>query len=189
MYTGINFLKERARLQELTVIQDRKVAQITSLILGVFLFVTVALLAYQFYLKARLNSVIAAGSEEESKLQSLAPVQTAYVTVSEKLKTVQSIFAKRGNKWDAIVFFYGLLPPGTSIHSVNFQSATGKNELSFTLEAPGVFAYDQLSSVIQSETVKQSGYSLDLGSLIRSPDGSYRVEVALTGAVQAVPTP
>lgn len=176
-------------MQELTLLRDKKIAQVTSIILGLFLFVTVALLAYQFYLRAKLNSVQAASADETRKIQGLAAVQNTYATVSKKIKTVASIFAKRGNKWDAITFFYGILPAGASINSVNLQASTAGNELSFALQAPNVFAYDQLSAVIQSDRVLASGYSLDLGSLSRAKDGSYRVEVNLKTATVPKPTP
>lgn len=179
MYTGVNFLKERNRMQELILLRDKKIAQITSIVLGVFLFVVVALLAFQFYLQARLNSVKAQEASEQQVIQGLASIQNTYVGVSKKVKTVEEIFNKRSNKWDAITFFYRILPAGASINSVDLQSQNVTNQLSFSIQAPSVFVYDQLSQVIQSDAVKKSGYDLSLGALSRSKDGSYRIEMVL----------
>lgn len=172
-------------MQELTLLRDKKIARITSIILGVFLFVTVSLLAFQLFLNARLNSVKASSAEEQRKIQSLSSVQNSYVGVTKKLRTVSEIFTKRGNKWDAITFFYSILPPGATINSVDLESDASSNQLSFSIEAPTVFVYDQLSGVLQSDRVKQSGYSLTLGALSRSKDGKYRIEVTLKSAAPA----
>lgn len=190
MYSGINFLKERNRLQELVLIRDKKIAQITSIVLGVFLFVAVALLAFQFYLGARLSAILSAESVEQRKIQSLSNVQTTFIAVSKRINTINGIFAKRSNKWDAIAFFYNLLPLGASINSVDLQSDTSASQLSFSIEAPSVFIYDQLSQIIQSDVVAKSGFTIQLGSLARNKDGSYRIDVTLSNAKAAVsPTP
>lgn len=190
MYTGINFLKERNRMQELTLIRDKKIAQITSIILGVFLFATVGLLAFQLYLNARLTSVKAASSDEQRKIQGLSSTQNTYVEVFKKVRIVSEIFTKRGNKWDAITFFYGILPAGATINSVDLQSDSTTNQLSFSIEAPSVFVYDELSGILQSDRVKQSGYTLTLGALSRSRDGRYHIEVTLkSAAAKATPVP
>lgn len=179
MYTGINFLKERTRIQELTLLRDRKIAQITSIALGVFMFVMIALLTYQFYLNTRLNAILASTSEEQRRLQGMTAKQNSYLSVYDKIKTVSSIFDLRGNKWDAINFFYNLLPAGTAISSIDLESVSGGSQLSFSLQTPSIFVYDQLSAILQSDQVKKSGYVLQLGSLSRSKDGTYRLEVTL----------
>lgn len=179
-------------MQELTLIRDKKIAQVTSIILGVFLFVTIALLAFQLFLNSRLTTVKAASSEEQRKIQTLKPLETSYVGVTRKLRTVNEILVKRGNKWDAITFFYGILPSGATINSVDLQSDASSNQLSFSIEAPSVFVYDELSNILQSDRVKQSGYSLTLGALSRSRDGKYRIEVTLksvTAGARVSPTP
>lgn len=187
MYTTVNFLKERNRMQELILIRDKKIAQVTSIILGVFLFITVALLAFQLYLSARLGGIRDSIAVEQRKVQSLSTLQTSYVTLNKKVRTVSEIVSKRGSKWDAIAFFYGILPQGVNINSVDLESDASGNQLSFSLEAPSVFFYDQLSSVLQSQQVKGSGYALTLGALSRSRDGKYRIEVTLKSTTAAAP--
>lgn len=179
MYTTVNFLKERSRMQELILIRDKKIAQVTSIILGVFLFVAVSLLAVQLYLNARLNTIRESIAQEQRKVTSLASVQNSYVSLFRKVRTVNEIVNKRGNKWDAIAFFYGILPQGVNINSVDLESDAQGNQLSFSLEAPTVFFYDQLSGVLQSDQVKASGYALTLGTLSRNKDGKYRIDVTL----------
>lgn len=176
-------------MQELTLLRDKKIARITAVVLGVFLFVTVALLVFQLYLKSKLDSVKAASVEEQRRIQSLTATQTSYALVSKKVKTVAEIFTKRGNKWDAITFFYSILPAGTAINSVEFQSSGDSSQLSFTIQAPTVFLYDQLSTVLQSDQVKRSGYTLELGSLSRGKDGSYRVDVTLKSSTAPAKPP
>ncbi len=189
MYANINFLKERNRMQELTLIRDKKIATVTSVSLGVFLFATIALLAYQLFLRAQLGKVEAASALMQQKVQSLTRVQTIYVDVAKKLHTVIAIVGKRGNKWDAITYFYSLLPVGSTINSVDLQ-ADVDNSLAFSIESSSVFSYDALSKVIQSESVKKGGYSLELGALSRAKDGTYRIDVTLktiTAANKPVP--
>src|SRR5258708_4136290 len=121
MYTGINFLKERNRVQELTLIRDKKIATITSIILGVFLFATISLLVYQLFLNAKLASLTSATTQKQQQLAGLSATQTTYTGIEKKVATIRQIVAKRGNKWGAITFFYGLLPPGATISSVFYK--------------------------------------------------------------------
>lgn len=184
MYANINFLKERNRMQELTLIRDKKITTVTSVFLGVFLFATIALLAYQLFLRVQLNKVEAASALTQQKVQSLARVQMTYVDVAKKLRTITAIIGKRGNKWDAITYFYSLLPVGSTINSVDLQ-ADADNSLAFSIESSSVFSYEALSKVIQSESVKKSGYSLGLGALSRAKDGTYRIDVTLKASTAA----
>lgn len=185
MYTGINFLKERNRVQELTLIRDKKIATITSVILGVFLCVTIALFSYQLFLRAQLRTLETDTAATQRQLTSLASVQSTYTENSRKLKTVKQIVDMRGNKWSAITFFYSILPTGATINSVDLQADVA-DKLSFSIEAANVFTYDQLSKILQSDAVKGSGFTLDLGTLTRAKDGIYRMEITLT---TVAPTP
>lgn len=179
MYTSINFLKERNRMQELTLIRDKKIAAITSLILGIFLFITMSLFIYQLYLGSKLRTLEATTAQRQQQLKSLSSLQTNYAAVTKKLSTVSQIQKKRGNKWGAITYFYSLLPSGAKINSVDLQ-ADVEDSLSFSIAATNVFTYEQLSKVLQSDTSKNSGFTLDLGTLSRTKDGNYRMDITLT---------
>lgn len=179
MYSSINFLKERNRIQELTLIRDKKIAGITSIILGVFLFVTVSLFVYQLYLGSRLRALEATTTQRQQQLASLASTQSTYMAVTKKLGTITQIEQKRGNKWGAITYFYGILPQGAKINSVDLQADT-QDALSFSIAASNVFTYEQLSQVLQSDAAKNSNFSLDLGTLTRTKDGNYRMDITLT---------
>ncbi len=186
MYTGINFLKERNRVQELTLIRDKRIATITSVILGVFLFAAVSLLVYQLFLNAQLNNLTTATLQKQQQLTGLSGTQSTYVGITKKIATIKQIIAKRGNKWGAITFFYGLLPPGATISSVDLQADVA-DSLSFSIAASNVFTYEQLSRILQSDVVKGSGFMLDLGTLSRTKDSVYRMEITLTTQAPKLP--
>jgi hypothetical protein len=178
MYTNINFLKERTRLQEMELIRDKRIAFVTSIFLGVFLAVVASLLFYQLFLRSQLNKLVAASTTEQQTLRSLLPVQNSFLLMQKKAKTIAAVFSKRGNKWDAITYFYNLLPEGNVINSVDLKSGT-TDSLEFSVQSATVFSYAKLSDVLQSSAALNGSYSFDLGILTRGRDGVYRTNITV----------
>lgn len=178
MYTNINFLKERIRLQELEVVRDKRIALMTSVVLVVFLIVVVSITLYQIFLSAQVSKVDTAYTQEQAQLRSLEPVRKTYVGLVTSIDTVQNLVAKRGKKWEMITFLYNHLPPGSSISAVDLRAGTD-NILEFSVQSQTVFTYEQLSNFLQSSEVKAAGYNFTLGTLNRGRDGIYRLDISV----------
>jgi len=188
MYSNINFLKERNRLQEMTLVRDKKIALFTSIGLGIFLCVMVAILSYQLFLTTQFNSVAAQANDGQAQLSRLQTTQSAYLANFKKFTTIKQLIQARGDKWSSITYVYSILPPGNTIDSVNLQADTG-SALDFSVKSDDIFAYEKFSQVMQSDAITQSGFALDLGTLSRSKDGTYHIDIILTqsGAPAAKP--
>lgn len=178
MYSSINFLKERNRLQEIELIRDKRIALITAVVLGVFLTIVVLLFGYQVFLSAQLEKLKTASVGEQQQLTSLNSIQSAYLVETQKVQTIAKVFQTRGNKWDVITFFYGLLPPGNSIGSVDLKSGV-ENSLDFSVQSDSVFSYAKLADVLQSPAVASGGYKFTLGSLSRDRTGKYSTSITV----------
>jgi hypothetical protein len=184
-YSGINFLRERVRLQEAVVVQDKRIAFITSIALGGFIAVLISIVGYRAFLSRQLSKLQEAGETETNNLRALGNIQSQIEQRNTKLATVQSILEKRGKKWDAITYFYRELPTTTTISAVNLSSLDGT--LNFIVTSPDVFAFEELSKKLQSQEVKNSGYQVHLGTLTRARTGIYELTVKL--ALSASPIP
>lgn len=178
MYTGINFLKERNRVQELVTIRDRKIATITGGVLGVFLLGVFALFFYGIFLRAQVAKVTAALADETNQYQQKKSVEQAVFARAKKIDTIGLIYSKRSNKWEAIRYFYGVLPQGASINAVDLVTDV-TNELRFTLVASDVNVYQSLLTLLSSPDMKKNGYTFELGAMSRVRNGTYNMEVTV----------
>lgn len=176
-YSGINFLRERVRLQEATLVSDKRIAFITSIGLGLCMALLISISGYRLFIQRQKQKLADAIASEQASLRGMQQLQTLISNRSEKLKTVHTIFEKRGQKWDAITYFYRELPQDTSIASVNLSPID--ESLRFQVTSPNVFAFTKLSETLQSQEVAQSGYKVTLGSLSRGRTGVYELTVKL----------
>jgi hypothetical protein len=178
MNDSINFLRERVRLQEGVVQSDRRIALFTTIALGVFITVVVAVVGYSILLSSQLTALNQAVEQVEQKRTSLKSIESAYVLRKTMLTLANRVIEKRTKAWEAITYLYSVIPKESQIESINLSGADGS--LAFTVKSPNVFAFKELSSTLQSEKVKASGYQPNLGSLLRNEDGSYDLEVKLS---------
>lgn len=185
MYDSINFLRERVRLQEAVLQSDKRIALFTSLGLGVFLTVVVGIVSYSLFLGSQLRALEESIAETDTRLASMVKVESAYGQRKSMLSLARLVMEKRTKAWDAISYLYTLIPKESTIESINLSGAD--ESLEFTVKAPTVFAYKQLSSVLQSEQVSSGGYQTTLGALDRHKDGSYSLEVRLFITTPAPP--
>lgn len=178
MYNHVNFLKERNRLQELYILRDKKIASYSVGFLSIFIFILIIVIAFGVYQKKRLDDILALQKFSLQKITQMKDAQSTFLRVQKKAQSVSQIFASRGNQWEAIAFFYSILPAGSNITSVDLQGGV-KNSLLFSITSSTIFAYNQLAQVIQSQNTLDGGYEVTFGALTRGRDGSYRVEVSV----------
>lgn len=185
---GINFLRERVRLQEAVINSDKRLMFTTSIALGVFMTVVVGIGAYRFYLGQRVESLDTAITTQQSRLRQLEPVKQLLSERNTLLTTTEEVLAKRGKGWEAIDYLYSILPEGSSVDAIHLLASD--NLMEFRVIAKDVFAYTKLSEVIQSQTVALSGYNPSMGSLSRDKSGKYALNVKLSVLQQdAAPAP
>lgn len=177
MIGGVNFLHERVRLQEELSSRDKKLAFVTAIALGVFLTIVFSVLGYTLFLQKQQRDLEGAILERKNTLVALSKVEKSFLERGTALMTISNIMKQRGKHWDAIAYIYGLLPIGSRISGVNVSKTEGTVEC--TINADNVFVYTQVIEKLQSEQVKQNGYSLKLGNLVRSKTGSYDLGVSL----------
>lgn len=184
MNDSINFLRERVRLQEGVVQSDRRIALFTTIALGVFITLVVAVVGYSVLLQSQLTALNQAVEQVEQKRLSLKSIESAYVLRKTMLTLANRVIEKRTKAWEAITYLYTVIPKESQIEAINLSGSDGS--LAFTVKSPNVFAFRELSSTLQSEKVKEGGYQPNLGSLLRNEDGSYDLEVKLSiGATKA----
>jgi len=177
MYDRINFLRERVRLQEAVLQSDKRLALFTSIGLGAFLVVFVGVVGYRYLLGSQIQSVHAQEAQADSTITSLHTVQNAYAQRKNMLTLTQLVIDKRTKAWDAIRYLYTVIPTDSHIETINLSGSDGS--LEFTVKTPSIFSYRVLSNVLQSDTVANSGFSPQLGTLDRDKDGSYVLQVKL----------
>lgn len=177
MYENINFLRERVRLQEAVLQSDKRIALFTSLGLGIFLTIVVGIVSYSFFLASQLSALQAGIVDADNRLASLAKIESAYAQRKSMLSLSRLVMEKRTKAWDAISYLYTLIPKESTIESINLSGVD--ESLEFTVKSPTVFAYKQLSTILQSDQVANGGYQTTLGALDRRKDGSYSLEVRL----------
>lgn len=177
MYQSINFLRERVRLQEATLRSDQRIALFTSIALGVFCTIVVAVVGYSVFLKSKLSATEQAIVAVDEKIQSLRTVESSYGQRQMILALASQVVEKRTKAWDAISYLYTLMPREAAISSINLSGSDGS--LEFTVVAPTIFSFRDLSEALQSPAVTTSGYRPSLGSLSRAKDGSYSLAVRL----------
>lgn len=177
MYERINFLRERVRLQEEVLQWDKRLALFTSVGLGLFLLIFVGIIGYRFYLGSQIDAVHAASQAADARLTSLTSIQNAYMQRKNMLNLTKLVIDKRTKAWDAISYLYLLIPTESRIETINLSGSDGS--LDFTVRSPSIFAYKNLSSLLQSQEVAKSGFSPQLGTLERAKDGSYSLQVRL----------
>lgn len=174
---SINFLEERVRVQEGLLVRDRKLAYVTSIALGVFLFVVFGVFAYSTYLVSQKNSIDREIAEAQEQLQALSTIEKKHQMRTATLSIIEAIFDKRGKDWDAIAYIYSLLPSGAYINGVSVSKTEGT--VSCTVHSENVFVHNQVVEALQSSTIKDDGYQLRMGNLTRGRDGSYDLNVEL----------
>ncbi len=177
MYERINFLRERVRLQEEVLQSDKRLAFFTSIGLGIFMLVFVGVIGYRFYLGSQIEVVEAASQQATTRLTSLTSVQNAYMQRKNMLGLTKQVIEKRTKAWEAISYLYLVIPTDSRIETINLSGTDGS--LEFTVRAPSIFAYKNLSTILQSEEVAKSGYRPQLGTLERAKNGSYSLQVRL----------
>lgn len=187
MYSNINFLKERARIQELELIRDRKIAFGTSIALGVLFTIGIALLLYSLFLSTKLNQIRSDTDTQKQQLASLSNIQSEYTQVRTIIGSVSSIYKNRTKKWDAIAYFYQILPANTIIHDVALDA--NSLTLTFSVEANSIFDVAALLNLLESDTVIKGGYTPTLGALTRADNGKYTQSVILHIGQAATPAP
>lgn len=179
---GINFLRERVRLQEAVVASDKRLMFYTSIALGIFMTVVVGIGAYRFYLGQRVESIDDAIGTQQAALLQLEPVKQLLSERNILLSTTEDVLAKRGKGWEAIDYLYSILPEGSAVDAIHLLASD--NLMEFRVIAKDVFAYKRLSEVIQSQAVAQSGYNPSMGSLSRDKTGKYALNVKLSVLAQ-----
>lgn len=185
---GINFLRERVRLQEAVVASDKRLMFYTSIALGIFMTVVVGIGAYRYYLGQRVQSMDSAIEVQQARLRQLEPVKQLLAERNTLLTTTEDVLAKRGKGWEAIDYLYSILPEGSSVDAIHLLASD--NLMEFRVIAADVFAYKRLSDVIQSQAVASSGYNPSMGSLNRDKTGKYALNVKLSVLAQEeVPAP
>ena len=188
MYESINFLRERVRLQEGVVQSDRRIALFTMVGLGLFVSVVVAVVGYSLLLRSQLQALNESVEQVAQKRASLKSIESAYVLRKTMLSLANKVIDKRTKAWDAITYLYTIIPKESRIESINLSGVDGS--LQFTVKAPTIFAFKDLSSTLQSDTVKSGGFQSSLGALQRNEDGSYDLEVKISiTQPKATPTP
>ncbi len=175
---GINFLRERVRLQEAVINSDKRLMLYTSIALGVFMTVVVGIGAYRFYLGQRVESMDSAIETQQARLRQLEPVKQMLSERNMLLSTTEDVLAKRGKGWEAIDYLYSILPEGSVVDAIHLLASD--NLMEFRVIASDVFAYKKLSEVLQSQTVALSGYNPTMGSLNRDKSGKYALNVKLS---------
>lgn len=186
MYERINFLRERVRLQEAVLQSDKRLAFFTSIGLGLFLVVFVGTVGYRFLLGNQIESVHAASTAADAKLTSMTAIANAYSQRKNMLSLTNMVIEKRTKAWDAISYLYTVIPTDCRIETINLSGTDGS--LDFTVRAPSIFSYKNLSTVLQSQEVANSGFSPQLGTLDRAKDGTYSLQVRLFMKKASVPT-
>ncbi len=174
-YQNINFLRERVRIQEAVLTSDKQIALFTSIGLGIFMTLVIGVVAYRFYLSAQKTSLENAIEVQQQQLTALSKTQSLLAQRNMSLDTVDQVITRRGRSWEAIDYIYSILPQDATIQAINLSAVGGS--LEFTVVTPNVFSYRNLSGILQSERVTQSGYNPELGMLTRAANGKYSLNV------------
>lgn len=177
-YNSVNFIRERIRLQETVVIADRRLVIISFVVLTLFLIASGVFIGYRLTQKRQLTTLEEGIQTQQSRKASFAQVQKLFTQRQAILARIKAIIEKRGKSWEAIDYLYALLPQNASIQSINLSSSGG-GLLEFGVNTPDIFSFRELSTLLQSEEVRSSGYTPKLGSLSRGPKGEYSLQVEL----------
>lgn len=176
MEKGINFFREyRSKIKKRE--KKRFIIQVSSMVvLSIYFVVVLGIILSLLYLRNQEKKLNEDTKRAESEIESLSPVETKQVYLSEKIKSLEQIFSKRKEHQKIAKSFLSLLPSGISVDGFSIDE-TGQIQFRLNTEKfsdlkqlfSNIYSSEEYSEIpIKSADINsfvyriKSGYSLDM---------------------------
>jgi len=169
----INFLRDQRRALATKELKDKKIAKISSVIVGVFAIVFIGVIGVSIFFSQKEKKAQASIDSAQVQLKKMLPLEKDYVIYSKKLKILHSIDQERQTKRAAATFFYSIIPEEDEL--VDAQTDEKEHKIAFSILVPEIFKLQHLLDVMYGDAVEKAGYSIKGESLSRNNQGEYKV--------------
>lgn len=190
MNRGINFVYERRKRLTQSQVKDRQFFRWSLMALGAVGGVLLIVIGLRIFFVFRLKAVTDAQTVARRAIQNQESVEKEFTIFAHKLKELSTLFGKRKNKQDALIYFSELFGNVAVVSGIDYSSAE-EDVLTFTIQTQNVFSLDSAFQILSQPQVTEAYPSIEKSSLRRGGDGGYRVNLTinLLGEKKPAPTP
>lgn len=176
MESKVDFFREyRSEIKKRE--KKRFLVQVSSIvILSIYFVVVLVIISSLVYLKNQEKKLKENTKNTESEIESLRPIETKQVYLSEKIGSLEQIFAKRKEHQKIAKSFFALLPPGIAVTGFTINE---EGQIQFGLKAErfsdlkqlflNIYSGEEYTEIpIKSVNIdsfgfrEKTGYSLDM---------------------------
>jgi hypothetical protein len=177
MSESINFARNRWKLVTAHVQMDLRLLKYSAGALGFSLLVlSIAALA-GLGLTWQLQQTKSRQEELRRAVLLQEDVERSYVIFINKLSTLSKLLGTRSDKQAAIAFFNGRLGEKILVNDISYLAEEGV--LNLTLQAPDIFAMDEVFTLLDSPTVKTAYPTINKSELKRTAQGQYLMTITV----------
>jgi hypothetical protein len=180
MSRQINFLAERRK--DLTKQEkiDKRILEVTGVILGMSFAFFLVVTLFTFYLTNQLRNSQVAQKTARSGISENRDTEESFVIFAHKLSSLAQIYQTRQEKKKVIDFFSKAFNSDVLLKAINFNET--EKVLVLYFQSDDIFAFKQVLELVNSPDVANRFNSLTPSGLVRNADGTY--EITLTVSTQ-----
>jgi len=173
----INFVRQR--LKKLTKLEkkDKETFKTAAIVTSVLLLVLAFLLGYKLYLVSQFNGIKSSQNNFLSRIKKQEEREKSFVLFVNKLRVLSSIFQKRKNKQEAIVYFSQVFGSDVTIERIVYDADS--QLLTFRLMAADIFTLEKVFELLSTEQSIKKFSSLTKSNLQRTSSGIYQMQITV----------
>ncbi len=178
MNRGINFVYERRKKLTQSQVKDRQFFRWSLIALGVVGGLLLIAIGLRLFFVFKLKAVTDAQTMARRAIQNQESIEKEFTLFAHKLKELSTLFGKRKNKQDALIYFSELFGDTAVVSGIDYSSSE-EDVLTFTILTNNVFFLDSAFQILADPSVTEVYPSIEKSSLRRSGDGTYRVNLTI----------
>ncbi len=175
----VNFVRERRKQLNKTQQQDRRILKFTLLGAASVAVVAMSVVGAQLFLTSQVKSMLDDIESARASILANEEVESSYVVLLHKLKTIEELFFERKDRQQAIEFFTNIFGDQAMIEKMRYESTSAGRLLNFTILSADVFSLEQVLATLSSPQVKSKYPVINTSGLSRTQYGDYGLEVTV----------
>lgn len=184
---SINFVRERRKKLNKTQLQDKKWFRYAAGFLGAVVLVGLLTVAGRFFFIAQASTTQKTIDATRAAILANETLEESLVVLIHKVESIGNLLEERKSKERAIDFFSEVFGPEALLEKMNYEVTSVGNLLTIKILSRDVFNFESILETVDSSQVRQRYPNIAVGSLDRSADGSYGLEI--TVSLGTPPTP
>jgi len=175
---SLNFLRQRRHKLAALRKQDKVFLYVSAAIFSVIVVVAVVLAGYLYLQKQKYQEINQADTQITRTLSQLVNEEAAYLIYSNRLKTLATMWTKRGSQQKTLAFLAELALPNVSYQQITFDQSS--RLLQFSVLTGDYFAFEDFVSKVKTPEIQARIESFSVGSVRRNDEGKYTFSVDMT---------